>query len=348
MEKKIFIKLNKSRKKIFQTETSIIQTENKRYVMKRALTAEAVPFLRDAYENAIIFVDSIKNIKIPSMEYLNGVIKMELVDGNTWESILIEYLKMKDIKGFKKSVDEYYSILQNMRNNKIPFEMKDGFRRVFGVDLLIDRSQSYEMTNIDMSFDNIIIDKDGCFYLIDLEWLFDFPIPIDFILFRALTNLRIKHSTLFNRDLFNALIEKYGVTEKIDTYEKMETSFQKFVCGDNGEVLNQYAKRTINDDKFQNIYEKYTNRIKCLEEKTDTLENKKNELFFDLQQQKSINNILIREKENIDLDLQEQKSINKMLIHEKDNINVLYLEMINSRIWKTTRFIRLIADIFRK
>ena len=46
--------------------------------------------------------------------------------------------------------------------------------------------------NIDLIFDNLIL-EDDVLYVIDGEWVFDFPVPVLFILWRALNELYVLH-----------------------------------------------------------------------------------------------------------------------------------------------------------
>ena len=54
--------------------------------------------------------------------------------------------------------------------------------------------------NIDMSFDNIITDQtDNKYKIIDYEWVFPFPIPVKFVIYRAVVCFLYKKWQCYER-----------------------------------------------------------------------------------------------------------------------------------------------------
>ena len=74
------------------------------------------------------------------------------------------------------------------------FESKYGgeqFKAVFGTDE--DGNElCLNPVNIDLILDNVFCENEKC-YIIDAEWIFDFPIPVKFVVWRIVNELYSKN-----------------------------------------------------------------------------------------------------------------------------------------------------------
>ncbi len=88
---------------------------------------------------------------------------------------------------------------------------------------------SMKVSNIDLIPANIMI-SDG-WEMIDYEWTFEFPIPVQFILYRMIY-LYLNSSTRRSKARAWGLYERYGITEKRqEAYARMEAHFQSYIQG---------------------------------------------------------------------------------------------------------------------
>ncbi len=123
----------------------------------------------------------------------------------------------------------------------VPFESSYDFRRWFGdvrpenitrTDTEGNRApvMALPVADIDMIPQNILL-TDTQAVLIDYEWTFDFPVPIDYIVFRFLYfYLEGKYRTMYKRDAFEDLYKRAGFTEDLrQNFMMMETHFQEYV-----------------------------------------------------------------------------------------------------------------------
>ena len=62
------------------------------------------------------------------------------------------------------------------------------FAQVFGTSQIRPELPCIAPANIDLILDNIF-EKDGKYRVIDCEWIFDFPVPVAFIIWRAINEL---------------------------------------------------------------------------------------------------------------------------------------------------------------
>jgi hypothetical protein len=105
------------------------------------------------------------------------------------------------------------------------------------------------VNNIDLLFDNILI-ADGKKYVIDYEWTFEFPVPVDFILYR------IFHYYLLENEITDAglrarVMALSGLSDREQmVFGQMEKCFQQYILG--GTVpLRNILKAAAGDEKWK-------------------------------------------------------------------------------------------------
>lgn len=124
---------------------------------------------------------------------------------------------------------------------------RDSFRRVFGNAVCRDAGKLVKPANIDLIFDNIFVHgkriSDGqakqessakpegvC--VIDDEWVFDFPVPAKFILWRAVNELYSTHPLLERSLPQGKLLSEYGIfSEDRQVFWKWATHFEREYAG---------------------------------------------------------------------------------------------------------------------
>ena len=168
-------------------------------------------------------------------------------------------------------IEHYFRIIKERCSEK-KFEMTEEFRQVFGEEIFGEDARCAGLNNIDYGFGNIILAEDGM-YLIDYEWCFDFPIPIDFILFRAL--LYFVYSVHENQKLTEqGIFSKFGYSEAdITKYTRMETQFQQFVSS--GTVSLSALKESMLQ-RTLHIHELFTGHDNKMQELNGIIEQKEN------------------------------------------------------------------------
>lgn len=227
----IYSKYSNERNRRFQIRTDIIKNEEIRYVQKIALTQTSYKHLNNMYENYLIMTknfyldESVEIVKCTKVR--DNILKFDYVEGCTLSqkiSSLIENdrydLAIDVVKDFKEKIENINYISE--------FEITDDFINIFGEIELPKGLKASSLSNIDVIFSNIIL-NDEKWYFIDYEWIFNFKIPINFILYRALFDYNVHNDMKFNENIYNLL----GITDfEIILYHKMEYNFQRYVCSE--------------------------------------------------------------------------------------------------------------------
>lgn len=131
---------------------------------------------------------------------------------------------------------------------------------------LILGDSNTECHNLDALFENVIVSDDGCYHLIDYEWVYDEALDSDFIKYRILSYwydaYKTRLSAYEDKKAFTAV---FGIDpDKIDSFEEQEQSFQESVRGD-GE-WEQIAERFKPEQASPQLIREQKQRIEELTE----------------------------------------------------------------------------------
>lgn len=114
------------------------------------------------------------------------------------------------------------------------------FQQVFGATECQEPLKCVKNANIDIILNNIFF-VEGEYVLIDTEWIFDFPIPSEYIMWRVVNELFHNHQRLYEIMDYSRLLEKFGITEELEEiFRQWEMHFAyEYV---KGHGLKRYAK----------------------------------------------------------------------------------------------------------
>ncbi len=191
----------------------------KPHIANLSKTAEK---LQELYAGSRFLINSCKN----SAE---GA-ELAFLQGHTMEEELDHYLEQGE---HQKASEKIMEVLEEIRLNKRcrDFQITEEFKRVFGEPDLPEVLNALEVSDIDLIMPNILVGADQSWNVIDYEWSFHFPVPVNFILYRS---IRYYADTTAVRRALNpaGLYDQAGITEReLTAYGAMEDAFQKYVLG---------------------------------------------------------------------------------------------------------------------
>lgn len=163
------------------------------------------------------------------------------LQGYTMEEELDRYLERGE---YERAAEQIGEVLDEIRMEKRcrEFQMTEEFKQVFGTQELPKGLKALEVSDIDLIMPNILVGEDKSWNVIDYEWSFHFPIPVNFILYR---NIRYYADTTKVRRALrpDRLYEQAGITEQeLAVYEAMEAAFQKYVLGGHIPMRQRYKE----------------------------------------------------------------------------------------------------------
>ncbi|BBL62213.1 class I SAM-dependent methyltransferase [Methanobrevibacter arboriphilus] len=265
------VKLSASRREDFRIATFIEEHDNELIAIKTPLNEKAKKHLVKMSQT------SSKN-KISKLNYLktkyinNNSLSYPFIEKNPLDSVLLDLINENDInkflkyiKSFSKTIKDSSIVCKDYHDSK--------FSEIFGDKRDNRFNKCLEYPNLDLIFNNVFIDGNE-YIIIDYEWCFDFPVPVDFILWRTITVFYYFNEFLEDIIPQNKLLEELDLPEKkYSTFLEWDQKFLSFVRGGKPyEIPNKPIIYLDNDNISQ--YSKDKVKIKALKKELRK-ENKK-------------------------------------------------------------------------
>ncbi|MDB9822384.1 class I SAM-dependent methyltransferase [Deltaproteobacteria bacterium] len=240
----VYSKFNRERLPAFQIETSIYREKEKLGVLKKPLTSEAKGHIASLHNNYELLKDHYRNIKIADAQYRDENIVFEFVNGESLDRLLVESV-------FKRDISQFYLLLDRFVDSVRSFPLSEGddsgnnedSSGIFGDFTGITSCDYLEIANIDLRLDNIILNEDNIFEIFDYEWVFNFSIPVNFVIFRNIEAFCGKY-TEYIKDFISLqeLLDRYKISNaEIKIYRRMEKIFQAYVMGKSEDYMIKKA-----------------------------------------------------------------------------------------------------------
>lgn len=242
-EKMQFIKYNRERKKEFQIATEIKKNNSHIEVIKRALYKEGQEHIKKIKVNSQKWNSTINNIKTLEGTLKQGNYIESYIQGTDFNNILYE--DRHDFKKFINIINDIVMVYWEETEKPIKFVETEEFAKIFG-KYEGKKTDSFLITNIDMIFSNMKLSAQKDIYTFDNEWVFDFPIPYKYSLWRMLEEIYEKFLPYLRGKIGREeFIENFGIDKtEIISYREMEKNFANYVFGKNQEMkyMRNYEK----------------------------------------------------------------------------------------------------------
>lgn len=169
----------------------------------------------------------------------------EFLNGRTFEEKLDELRIRGDYGGLAAELQNFRKLLTGTLQPELEsFKMSGRFREMFGEPVFGKAYEGAPVNNLDWIFANLMETEKGL-WIIDYEWTFPVQVPVEYLLWRALS-LYI-HSREDLQGL--GLMAQMGITtEEEEIFAEMEHHFQLWLLGGTVTIDGQYlatAGRTI-------------------------------------------------------------------------------------------------------
>ena len=267
MSRMIYSKFSTDRDPSRSIITEIMKDEEQLMVRKRAYTEagqEHIDGLLTKYERlSNLYTGSVFCVNTCTL--IEGCAYFEYLKGRTLEDALDDCLISGNITGFRKLIDLFVEGVKKTYQ-PAPFQISEDFIKVFGeVDLPLNVEASH-FVNVDMLFSNIKI-EDSNWQVIDYEWVFDFLIPINFLIYRTFFYYT-QHNTTRSILLDDNMMRLFGITtQEIEQYKQMDIHFiSKYVEGGRNSIHKLHhvmGKQAINLNSMLKAYKKEIEKMRC-------------------------------------------------------------------------------------
>ena len=225
-----YARFNPGRKPEFRLFTTCELLEGESYFCKRAESDRARPFLRQHLESyAQITAAGVPFVVNPPVEF--GPNKLGFLEsrGRSLESEAMSALRAWNRDSFLRQFERYFEFIELLP--RVTTKVTPEFEAIFGTQIVGEQSCSV-VGFVDLGLDHIYLDGETR-SIIDYEWTFPFPVPIDLIKFRAIVGFYTRHRAYFTKAPLvpmPELLSRSGIAEEfcaacIDA----EFNFQSYV-----------------------------------------------------------------------------------------------------------------------
>lgn len=226
----LLAKYNRERKEEYRLKTVIERdTMGSLIVKKEPLNKAAERHIRNMAVNAERIDHIYPKVRILKGDVSETGFQYSFLPGCDLDEIFYEYRMDagRFVTEAEKAVEEYYTY----QAPDEPFKITKEFTEVFGSEAP-SQGVSLKYTNLDYIFPNIRVTAEGT-YVIDYEWVFDFPIPHEFLIWRSLGQLYDKYRMYIGRQISQKIfLERLGISdENRQIYVKMSACFAEYVSG---------------------------------------------------------------------------------------------------------------------
>ena len=251
MKEVLYAKYNSHRKPEYRIATLIVAEDGKKMVTKAPMTEAANRQMDELFSNYDRIKNSYRLVQIlPGEKHGNNLI-YPFVEGS-------ELLSDIDFAN-----DELSVIVEKVKKDIAPifdfqpecvgeFTLTKGFEEVFDKRDFPKGTPAVTGVNFDTKYDNYKTDDAGTIWCFDYEWVFDFPVPVEFMRFRTAKYVWVSNSLkLEGRFSYHDFLQAIGFDlEKIAFYDEMEFRFQEYAVGKDNKYAytNHYRKASKNLD----------------------------------------------------------------------------------------------------
>ena len=251
----IYAKISDDRDERFQIVTRIIEnSDGNRSVEKYALTQAANEHIEKMKRNSILETEKYYNLSNISNDL--SKLEYEYIRENNLNDYMYKSLKKGDVNSFKDELQKVYISFFSGAQESDDFYTQD-FIQVFGNQR---GNRSYRCicpANIDLVLDNIYILQNK-YCVIDCEWVFDFFVPSEFIMWRAINELYNKYPELYNILDRRIVHDWFGISKEDESvFLTWSLHFSQVYVG--CDSLASSYQQTI-EMPFEQIVDEYRNK----------------------------------------------------------------------------------------
>lgn len=273
----LYCRGNYTRKLQHRIGTMIYQENDSLYVRKYILDEQAKNHLLSILPKEQLIAKNFPKILLNKMVKKDNIfIDFEYLNFPSLELLIEKALIKKEFEKTKDYIIILKKLITNLKTiNENPYKNKE-FIKIFDSNNKYQSTRKIEcsvITILDLNFDNLLLDeKENKIYLIDYEWVYNFPIPKDFLFFRSVLYLCQKLQPIIQtvcssqfpgiEVLPNFLIPKawFGIVSfsrtRLSKYRQYELNFQKTV-----NLVPEKVKKDINVEKSKVVKQRYSQNL---------------------------------------------------------------------------------------
>ncbi len=221
----IYCKNNYNRSSQYQTKTLICKENEELVIYKKALNPCAQSHIQRFGAAHKLIADLYPEIQVLPADMNKNEVTYKFINGISLDDAI--RAKSDSVDAYINNIKKCIAIVFKVNTKyESTFQRTEQFREIFG-DTEVLSVNAVCPCNLDMALDNMIIDATGKIKLYDYEWVVDFPVPENYVIFRMLCRLYDKYKEeICTKYSLESFIACFGIEKKeYDIYRKMEDAF---------------------------------------------------------------------------------------------------------------------------
>lgn len=234
------VKYNNYRRSNFQTATVILEGDGKRHVVKRGLSPDCDPHIASLQGKFYLLDKAYSKFHVIPPMIVGSEAHFEFDRGVSLLAKLCSIIRMGELAEFELELMKFAGAVGSAAKTDGHWWKHQGFIKIFGaVPAQFQRPMlCLSPANIDLVFSNVHVRNDEAvpYAMFDYEWTFDFAVPLEYVIWRALHRFeKTLGATTHQKWPIDRLCRTVGVDiASTPMFESMEQGFQKYVYGEAG------------------------------------------------------------------------------------------------------------------
>lgn len=222
----IFCKASYHRRRAFQIYTKVFQSDQGKFVEKESIYPEGKAHIHRIFENRETLVSLYgDSYAVVPCELHGDVLRFPFIEGSTLEESMISAIrKDNSLDTIKEQLKAWIDIIKGNDSNLTTFIMTPEFQEIFGDAEELVGNTALKICNFDCNCDNIII-YNQIPTIIDYEWIFKFPVPLDLVLYRLILLFYTRASLLTKPFEIEQILDMCGIHSPLDVLDRLCMNF---------------------------------------------------------------------------------------------------------------------------
>jgi len=218
-------KCNTNRKPEYRIVSATIYKGGKKVFIKYPQNELSHQFIKDIVKREITAQKGFAHqAQVVRSRIVDGILIYPYIPFPNLETLIDEKLSTKDFQGAHHLLKSYVLFLRNLAQSKmkpLQFAKEFGLRR----ESVTKELNSLSFGPIDCIPSNILVSKTQ-WYVVDHEWTYDFPVPVDYVIFRGIyslvLSLQSKIQSHTSADFPVSRFEGYGKNQTFIPYDWLQ------------------------------------------------------------------------------------------------------------------------------
>lgn len=256
----VYIRANQRRDRFKIITTIEADSSGTLVSVKRAAHKTGEAHIKQVVRNYRLIKDSAIKYSTATVREDNDTAVFQYIDGKSHQTLFVEEIISREYTKAIDIIDNLFREIDRLEVKKLqkPTDNSD-YATIFGTNYNT-KVRCIHPAIVDLNLDNIISGKSGD-YLIDYEWVFDFPVPIEYIKCRVLLNTFSQLADYMKQipsrsEVIVSVGDIIYLPEVIyKKYEELLSGLHRVVATENS--FQAYIRNHINTDRVDNIIKRY-------------------------------------------------------------------------------------------